>query len=65
MREVADCRDFPSDINCSLVIAGETEEVVDAAALHAISVHGHANSSELREQIRSFLKPAHVFSDKL
>lgn len=56
MRKVADCRDFPSEMNCSLAISGEEEEVVRAAAEHAVSVHSHEDSAELREQIRSGLK---------
>ena len=27
-RKVADCRDFPSDNNCTLAISGEEDEVV-------------------------------------
>jgi hypothetical protein len=53
---MVDCRDFPSDSNCSLSISGEAEEVVRAAAMHAADVHGHENSPELREQIRSMLR---------
>lgn len=30
--------------------------VLDAAVLHAVSVHGHENTPELREQIRQMLK---------
>jgi predicted small metal-binding protein len=56
MRKIADCRDFPSEMNCTLAISGEEEEVVQAAAEHAMSVHGHADSPELRQQIRSGLK---------
>jgi Protein of unknown function (DUF1059) len=56
-RVMADCRRFPSEMNCSLTIMGEEEEVVRAAAEHAASVHGHADSPELREQIASFLEP--------
>jgi predicted small metal-binding protein len=56
MRKVADCRDYPSEMNCSLTIAGEEEEVVRAAAEHAVSVHSHEDSAELRDQIRSGLK---------
>ena len=55
-RKVADCREFPSESNCSLTIAGEEEEVVRAAAMHAADVHGHADTPELREQIRGMLK---------
>ncbi|MFD3484240.1 MULTISPECIES: DUF1059 domain-containing protein [unclassified Streptomyces] len=56
MRKVADCRDFPSETNCTLTISGEEEEVVRAAGDHAVSVHGHEDRPELREQIRSTLK---------
>ncbi|MFE0187541.1 DUF1059 domain-containing protein [Streptomyces sp. NPDC059008] len=56
MRKKIDCRDFPSETNCSLVISGEEEEVVRAASEHAVSVHGHTDGPELREKIRSTLK---------
>jgi predicted small metal-binding protein len=55
-RKVADCREYPSESNCTLTIAGEEEEVVRAASEHAVSVHGHQDTPELREQIRSMLK---------
>ncbi|CAM3525802.1 DUF1059 domain-containing protein [Streptomyces albus] len=56
MRKVADCREHPSESQCTLTISGEEDEVVRAAAEHAVSVHGHTDSPELREQIRSMLK---------
>jgi hypothetical protein len=55
-RKVIDCRNFPSDKNCTLAISGTEEEVLDLAVLHASTVHGHENTLELREQIRSMLK---------
>ena len=55
-RKVADCRRFPSETNCSLSISGEEEEVVRAASEHAVSVHGHEDTPELREQVRSMLE---------
>jgi predicted small metal-binding protein len=54
-RKVIDYRNFPSDKNCSLAISGTEEEVLDIAVLHASTVHGHENTPELREQIRSML----------
>ena len=57
-RVMSDCRRTPSEKNCSLVIIGEEEEVVRAAAEHAESVHGHPNTKELRERIRTQLEPA-------
>ncbi len=55
-RKVADCREFPSESGCTLTIAGEEEEVVRAAAEHAVSVHGHQDSPELRADLRAILK---------
>jgi hypothetical protein len=55
-RKVADCRDMPSEVQCTLTISGEEDEVVAAATQHAVAVHGHADSPELREQVRSMLK---------
>ncbi|MCX5436778.1 MULTISPECIES: DUF1059 domain-containing protein [unclassified Streptomyces] len=63
MRKVVDCRDMPSETNCTLAITGEEDEVVRAAAEHAVSVHGHTDTPELRNMIRSGLKdeaPQHV-----
>ncbi|MFG2624030.1 DUF1059 domain-containing protein [Streptomyces sp. NPDC048473] len=54
-RKVADCRKYPSVTDCSLTISGEEEEVVRAAAEHAVSVHEHTDGPELREQIRASL----------
>src|ERR1700756_3633927 len=54
-RKVIDCRNFPTDKNCTLAISGTEEEVLDLAVLHASTVHGHENTPELREQIRSML----------
>jgi hypothetical protein len=55
-RKSIDCRDYPSEKNCSLKISGTEEEVLDAATQHAVSGHGHENRAELREQLRSMLK---------
>ena len=43
-RKVADCRRYPSEINCTLTISGEEEEVVQAAAQHAVAAHGHEDT---------------------
>ncbi|HEY9313112.1 DUF1059 domain-containing protein [Williamsia sp.] len=57
MRYVVDCRNQPSENNCTLTIAGEREEVLKAAVEHAISSHGHTDSDELRSGIESSLEP--------
>ena len=55
-RKIADCREMPSESNCSLTIAGEEGEVVRAATMHAVDVHGHEAGPELEQGIRSMLK---------
>jgi len=55
-RKFIDCREFPSDKNCSLKISGTEDEVLDLAVLHASSYHGHENNAELRDEIRKLLK---------
>jgi predicted small metal-binding protein len=57
-RVVIDCRDVPNEVGCTLAISGEEDEVVDAATAHAAAVHGHEDGPELREMVRSSLKPA-------
>ncbi|PYV70097.1 MAG: DUF1059 domain-containing protein [Acidobacteria bacterium] len=55
-RKVVDCRLYPSEKGCTLSIEGTEEEVLEAATQHAVIAHGHTNSPELREQIRSLMK---------
>jgi len=56
-RKMVDCRDFPSQAKCTLTIAGEEDEVVRAAVLHAVDVHGHRDTPDLRNELRKSLKP--------
>jgi len=55
-RKVADCRDFPSETGCTLTIAGTESAVLDTALQHAIAVHGHEDTPEVREWLRANLK---------
>jgi predicted small metal-binding protein len=55
-RKYVDCRDMPSENNCSLYISGTEDEVVMAAAEHAASAHGHEDTPEFRDEIRRGLK---------
>ncbi|MFJ8072771.1 DUF1059 domain-containing protein [Streptomyces sp. NPDC096176] len=59
-RKVVDCRDTPSVSGCTLTISGEEDEVVRAAAEHAVSIHGHTDGPELRQMIRESLKDEKV-----
>jgi Protein of unknown function (DUF1059) len=57
-RKTIDCRTVPNDTDCTLAISGEPGELVTAAAQHAVAVHGHAGTPELREQL------SHLLADK-
>lgn len=57
-RKMIDCRKQPSEFECSLTIAGQEDEVLDAAVAHAVAKHGHEDSPELREMIRAGLEDA-------
>jgi hypothetical protein len=48
-RKVIDCRRFPAEKRCSIVISGTENDVLDVAILHAKTVHGHQDTPELRE----------------
>ena len=60
-RFMADCRRFESDMNCQLTIIGPEDDVVAAAAQHAAASHGHEDTPEMRDQIRSMLEPESAY----
>jgi predicted small metal-binding protein len=52
-RKYVDCREIPSENNCTVSIAADRdEELLEAAVQHAISVHKHKDTPELRAMIR-------------
>ncbi len=56
-RKYIDCREFPSESNCSIAISADSEdELIDAATQHAVQVHGHQDTPELRTQLRGAVK---------
>jgi len=56
-RKYIDCREYPSDMNCTLTLAADSEkELLEAAVQHAIAVHGHKDTPEFREQLRGLFK---------
>jgi len=55
-RMYVDCREMPSESGCDLTMAGSEEHVVEAAAIHAVTAHGHEDTVELRQQIRESMK---------
>lgn len=55
-RKIIDCRKLPSESNCTITISGREEEVIPLAVHHAVTVHGHEDTPELKEQLRSMLE---------
>ena len=40
-----DCREFPSEMNCTLaLVADSEEELLEAAVQHAVVIHKHKDS---------------------
>lgn len=53
MRQYIDCREFPSEMKCTVAIAADTEkELIDAAVQHAVSVHGEKDTPDFRAEVR-------------
>jgi predicted small metal-binding protein len=56
-RRYIDCREVPSESNCTVAISADSDgELLEAAVQHAVAVHGHADTPELREMIKSAIK---------
>ena len=55
-RKYIDCREYPSEKNCSLKISGTEDEVLEMAVQHATMSHGHEDKAELKEELRRLLK---------
>jgi predicted small metal-binding protein len=57
VRKYIDCREFPSENNCTVEISADTEdEVLDVAVVHAVRSHGHDDTPELRNEIRGAIQ---------
>jgi len=58
-RKYIDCREYPSEMNCSIAIyADDEEELLEAAVQHAVTVHGHEDTPQFRNELRQALKEA-------
>lgn len=56
-RKYVDCRNFPSEKNCTVAISADSEkELMEVAVQHAVAVHGHKDSPELRQQLKQAVK---------
>jgi len=56
-RKYIDCREYPSEMNCTLMMSADSEaELMEAAVQHAVSVHHERDTPELRDQLRMLFK---------
>ena len=56
-RQDIDCQEFPSAMNCSVTLSADSDkELLEAAVQHAVAVHGHADTPDLRKQLASMFK---------
>lgn len=56
-RKYIDCREFPSETNCTVALSADSEdELLEAAVQHAVAVHKHQDTPELRTQLKSLFK---------
>lgn len=52
-RMFVDCREMPSDKNCSVAIAADNErELLDAVVQHAVAVHGAEDTPNFRTELK-------------
>ena len=56
-RKFIDCREYPSEMNCTVFMSADSDtELLEAAVQHAVAVHGHTDTPELRETLRSLFR---------
>jgi predicted small metal-binding protein len=56
-RKYVDCRQFPSEKNCTVAMSADSEkELMEIAVQHAVAVHGHKDTPEFRAQLKQIIK---------
>jgi predicted small metal-binding protein len=56
-RKYIDCREYPSETNCSVAISADSDkELLEAAVQHAVTIHQHKDTPELRSQLSQLFK---------
>ncbi len=56
-RKYVDCRQFPSEVKCTVAISADSEqELMEIAVQHAVAVHRHQDTPELRGQLKAVIK---------
>ena len=56
-RKYIDCRESPSESNCTVSLAADSEkELEEAAVQHAVAVHSEKDTPALRKEIRQMMR---------
>ena len=56
-RKYIDCRQVPSEMNCTVTISADTEkELMDIAVQHAVASHGHKDTPEFLGELKKAFK---------
>jgi predicted small metal-binding protein len=56
-RKYIDCRDYPSDLKCTVALSADNDkELLEAAVQHAVAVHQHEDTPALRETLKTMFK---------
>ena len=56
-RKYIDCRAYPSEMKCTVMISADSEaELLEAAVQHAVAVHHERDTPELRNELRKLFK---------
>lgn len=56
-RKYIDCREFPSDIGCTLAMSADNEaELLEAAVAHGVAMHGHNDSPQFRDMLKQLFR---------
>lgn len=57
MRKYVDCRDYPSETNCTVALSADSEtELLEAAVQHAVAIHDHKDTPDLRTMLKSVIR---------
>lgn len=56
MRQYIDCREYPSEMKCSVAISADSEdELINAAVQHAVAVHSAEDTPAFRAEIKKVI----------
>lgn len=56
-RKFIDCREYPSEMNCTVAISADSDkELLEAAIQHGCTVHGYQDTPEFRKELAGMFK---------